>query len=270
MMRLWAVFLCLASLPGVAAERRPVFPPGIKPAGPYAPGVSHGGYLYVSGQGPRDASGKYGDTPEANVRQTLRNIRAIVEAGGLTMEHIAYAQVYLHRSVPRAVMEQVWKETFPRNPPKRLVFAAYRMPLDIPVEINAIAVRDLALKKQASGMVLPSPGGKPGCRKVSGGVICTASGARAEAVEEQTKLTLAGLDELLKLQGYTLADVVATNVRLDNVEEFARMNAAYGAFFPKEAPPTRTTIAPSAPAQSRQARGVRYPALVSVSVLAVK
>ncbi|MCC6293865.1 MAG: hypothetical protein IT164_14540 [Bryobacterales bacterium] len=266
----WLACLCLAASLGMAAERRSVFPPGIKPAGPYAPGVSLGGYLYVSGQGPRDANGKFGDTPEANVRQALRNIRAIVEAGGLTMEHVVYAQVYLHRSVPKAAMERVWKETFPKNPPRREVFAAHRMPLEIPVEINAIAVRDMALRKQASRMVLPSQSGKPGCRKASGGVICTAAGVRAGTVEEQTKLTLAGLDELLKIQGYTLADVVATNVRLDNMDEFAKMNAAYGAFFPKEAPPTRTTVAPSAPAPSRQARGALYPALVSVSVLAVR
>jgi len=266
----WVTVIGVVAVLGVAAERRSVFPPGIKPAGPYSPGVIAGEYLYVSGQGPRDANGKYGDTPDANMRQALRNIRAIVEAGGLTMEHIVFAHVYLHPSVPQSAMEKVWKETFPLNPPKRLVFAAYRLPLDIPVEINAIAARDLAMKKKASKTILPDQNAKPGCHQASGGVICSASATTAGTVEEQTKLIFERMAADLKKAGYTLADAVATNVRLDSVDDFAKMNGAYGAFFPKDAPPTRTTIGPRAPVASREAVNGKYPPLVSVSLLAVK
>lgn len=265
------VFLGLAAMLAIGAERKSVFPPGIKPAGPYSPGVLQGDYLYVSGQGPRDANGKYGDTPEANMRQTLRNIRAIVEAGGLTMEHIAYAHIYLHSSVPKSEMEKVWKETFPKNPPKRLVFAAHRMPLDIPVEINAIAVRDPAMKKQASSK-LRLPGEIPslGCKKAPAGILCSARDATMGTVEEQTKRTMEQLASALALAGYTMADVVATNVQLDSVDDFAKMNGVYGTFFPKDSPPTRTTVGPRPPMTSRAAVDNQYPQLIRVSVLAVK
>jgi 2-iminobutanoate/2-iminopropanoate deaminase len=262
--------VCLAAALVSAAERKPVFPPGIKPAGPYSPGVIDGGYLYASGQGPRDANGKYGDTPEANMRQTLRNIRAIIEAGGATMEHVVFAHVYLSDKVPQAEMEKVWKETFPSNPPKRKVYAAHRLPLDIPVEINAIAVRDLAGKKQGMKIRLPAQDEKDGCRKSPGGVICAASATSAGTVEEQTKLVFERLGSLLAMVGYTLADTVATNVQLDSVDDFAKMNGVYGTFFPKDAPPTRTTIGPKPPVASRAETGGKYPALVRVSLLAVK
>ena len=262
--------LWLAAALVCAAERKSVFPPGIKPAGPYSPGVISGDYLYASGQGPRDANGKYGDTPEANMRQTLRNIKAIIEAGGATMEHIVFAHVYLHPSVPESVMEAVWKETFPKNPPKRLVIAANRLPLDIPVEINAIAVRDLAKRKQGLKMKLPDQKASDGCKKAPGGVICTASVLTAGTTEEQTKLTFEKLGSELAIAGYTLADVVATNVQLDSVDDFAKMNGAYGTFFTKDSPPTRTTVGLHAPAASREAVGGKYPELVRISVLAVK
>ena len=267
-MRRLTVFALIAAFAS-AAERKSVFPPGIRPAGPYSPGVICGDYLYASGQGPRDAEGKYGDTPEANMRQTLRNIRAIIEAGGLTMEHVVFAHVYLSAKVPRSEMEKVWRETFPSNPPKRLVFSAHRLPLDIPVEINAIAVRDLS-KKKASKMRLPAQDDKDGCRKVPGGVICTGSAATGSTVEEQTKLTFEKMGSALAIAGYTLADAVATNVQLNNVDDFAKMNGVYGTFFPKDAPPTRTTIAPNAPVAARAASDGAYPIFVRVSLLAVK
>ena len=54
---------------------------------------------------------------------------------------------------------------------KRLVIAANRLPLDIPVEINAVAVRDLAKRKQGLKMKLPDQKASDGCKKATGGVI---------------------------------------------------------------------------------------------------
>src|SRR6185295_11687151 len=85
----------LSSAPGAGAEKRAIAPAGIKPIGPYSPGILAGDFLYVSGQGGRDADGKLPDTIEGQARQTLQNVKAIVEAAGLTMEHVVYCQVYL-------------------------------------------------------------------------------------------------------------------------------------------------------------------------------
>ena len=68
---------------------------GPQPDGPYSPGLWAGDYLYVSGIGPRDASGKVVTGFEAQTRQVLDNVKAVVEAAGLTMEHVVYTHVYL-------------------------------------------------------------------------------------------------------------------------------------------------------------------------------
>jgi 2-iminobutanoate/2-iminopropanoate deaminase len=54
-----------------------------------------GDFLYVSGQGARDRDGRLPDTVDAQVRQTLENVKTVVEAAGLTLEHVVYSQVYL-------------------------------------------------------------------------------------------------------------------------------------------------------------------------------
>jgi len=85
----------LFGAPGAGAEKRAIAPPGVKPVGPYSPGILVGDYLYVSGQGGRDAAGTLSPTVEGQTRQTLQNVKAIVEAAGLTMEHVVYSQVYI-------------------------------------------------------------------------------------------------------------------------------------------------------------------------------
>src|SRR5690349_16281453 len=95
MRNLTLVILLLAlSLP--AAEKKVVSPAGgPPPVGPYSPGILAGDYLYVSGQGAAKADGTFPSTPEEQVSQCLANVRRIVEAAGLTMDHVAYAQVYM-------------------------------------------------------------------------------------------------------------------------------------------------------------------------------
>src|SRR2546426_72701 len=130
-----------------AAERRVIFPPGAKPVGPYSPGLFVGDFLYVSGQGARQADGKIPASPADQVRQSLENVKSIIDAAGLTMEHIVYTQVYLHSSVSYDDLNRAWTQVFPKNPPARATLGVYRMPVETPVEVNAVAVRDLARKK---------------------------------------------------------------------------------------------------------------------------
>src|SRR5262245_52406325 len=87
--------LTAAAQPASAAQRRVIAPPGSKPVGPYSLGIMVGDFLYVSGQGARDRDGRLPDTVEGQVRQTLDNVKGIVEAAGLTLEHVVYTQVYL-------------------------------------------------------------------------------------------------------------------------------------------------------------------------------
>jgi enamine deaminase RidA (YjgF/YER057c/UK114 family) len=114
---LCGVVVALSGALGAGAEKRAIAPAGVKPIGPYSPGILAGDFLYVSGQGGRDAEGKLPATIEGQARQTLQNVKSIVEAAGLTMEHVVYCQVYLDDMAHHDVMDRVWKEFFAKAPP---------------------------------------------------------------------------------------------------------------------------------------------------------
>src|SRR5262245_38833152 len=117
-MRFWITALMLmSSLP--AAERRAVTPPGVKPIGPYSPGILTSDFLYVSGQGARNPEGQMAADQEGQLRQMFENVKKIVEGAGLTMEHVVYTQVYLMDPTDEGPLNKVWKEYFPKMPPAR-------------------------------------------------------------------------------------------------------------------------------------------------------
>src|SRR5439155_645024 len=146
-MRSHGVLLLWVAAIGAAAERRVIFPPGAKPIGPYSPGILAGDFLYVSGQGARGPNGQTPASFDEQVAQSLENVKAIVEAAGLTMEHVVYTHVYLDNMANYDAMNRVYARYFQRTPPARATVGVYHMPIDTPVEINAVAVRDLANKK---------------------------------------------------------------------------------------------------------------------------
>lgn len=109
----------------------------------HSPGVDAGGYLYVSGQGPRRSDGSLPATFEAQVRQALENVKSVVQTAGLTMDHVVYTQVYLEDISKYQEVNRVFAEVFGKTPPARAVLGVAKLP-DPPVQINAIAVRSLA------------------------------------------------------------------------------------------------------------------------------
>src|SRR5437879_4078239 len=142
------LLVTLLSLPLPAAEKKVVTPAGgPPPVGPYSPGILAGDYLYVSGQGAANADGTFPEHAQEQAAQCLANVRRIVEAAGLTMDHIVYAQVYLKDLHAADDLDQAWRKVFPNRPPARAMIGAHRMPTDTPVEITVVAVRDLSRKQ---------------------------------------------------------------------------------------------------------------------------
>ena len=111
------------------------------PIGPYTPGTLAGGYLYVAGQGARRPDGTMPEAFDEQVRQTLENVKAIVQAAGLTMEHVVYMHVYMDNMQNFEAMNRTYASYFPKDA-TRAPRWAWRMP-GTPVEINAVAVADL-------------------------------------------------------------------------------------------------------------------------------
>ena len=215
---LFGVVVVFSGAPGAGAEKRAIAPAGIKPIGPYSPGILAGDFLYVSGQGGRDAEGKLPATIEGQARQTLHNVKSIVEAAGMTMEHVVYGQVYLDDMAHHDVMDRVWKEFFAKAPPARAVLGVHKLPTDIAVEINAVAFRDLTRKRPIFPVGYPknlswSPGMIAGNRLYLSGFTGTdlTTGRVPPDPDAQVQLALDNMKQTLAAAGMDFRHVVFVN-----------------------------------------------------------
>jgi 2-iminobutanoate/2-iminopropanoate deaminase len=123
--------------------RRPVSSTGAPAAiGPYSPAVQAGSLLFISGQVPIDpATGAVvGGGIAAETRRVLENVRALVEAGGLTMADVVRTTVYLADLNDFAAMNAVYSEFFQAPCPARSTVQVARLPRDVRIEIDAIAL----------------------------------------------------------------------------------------------------------------------------------
>ena len=245
---LFGVVVAFSGALGAGAEKRAIAPPGIKPIGPYSPGILAGDFLYVSGQGGRDAEGKLPATIEGQARQTLQNVKSIVEAAGLTMEHVVYSQVYLDDMAHYDAMDRVWKEFFAKAPPARAVLGVYKLPTDIAVEINAVAFRDLTRKRPIVPAGYPqnlswSPGMIAGNRLYLSGFMGAdvATGRMPPDPDAQVQLALDNMKQTLAAAGLDFRHVVFVNPYLTD-KASRRMNDIYAKHFEFGNTPARATI----------------------------
>ena len=111
--------------------------------GPYSQAVQAGNTLYVSGQIPIDpATGAFsGDDITAQTRQSLTNVRNILEAAGFTLADVVKTTVLLADIADFATMNAVYAEFFTSDCPARACFAVKDLPKGALVEIEAIACK---------------------------------------------------------------------------------------------------------------------------------
>ena len=140
----WALALA-ACAPAVSGGDRAVVSTPEAPAaiGPYSQAVRVGGTLYVAGQIPLDPrTGRLVEGGiEAQTRQALDNVRAILRAAGFGMQDVVQVQVFLADLGDYAAFNQVYAEYFPSAPPARAVVQVSRIPRDARVEVMVVAAR---------------------------------------------------------------------------------------------------------------------------------
>lgn len=109
--------------------------------GPYSQGVQVGSMLYTAGQGALNpATGKLVEGGvAAETEQVLTNIEAILEAAGTSMANVVKTTVFLTDMADFAAMNEVYARHFADPPPARTTVAVAALPLDIQVEIEAVA-----------------------------------------------------------------------------------------------------------------------------------
>jgi 2-iminobutanoate/2-iminopropanoate deaminase len=114
---------------------------GPKTIGPYSQGVKANGFIFTAGQIALDpASGQLVSGGIAlQTARVLDNLKAIVEAGGSSLDQTVKATVYLRDMNDFAAMNEVYARYFPQNPPVRSTVEAARLPRDVLVEIDVIA-----------------------------------------------------------------------------------------------------------------------------------
>ena len=111
--------------------------------GPYSQAVEVKGTLYISGQVPLNPdTGKLaGDTITEQTEQVLKNIRFIVNAAGYSMKEIVKTTCMLQDMNDFAEMNKTYEKFFPDNYPARAAYEVARLPLNVKIEIEAIAAR---------------------------------------------------------------------------------------------------------------------------------
>ena len=246
--RFWVAAFMFASTFAAQAQIRAVTSPKIQSDRFSSPAVDAGDYVYISGQGPQSPDGKASPIFDEQVRQTLNNIKAAVEAAGLTMSNVVYTQVYLADISNYDEMNRIFGEYFPTTPPARAVLGVAAVPQSS-IEINAVAVRDLAGRRAisltnskstdtASAGVLTHDrlfvSGMSGADPLTGKV--------PEDPAAQVDLALDRMQGVLKAAGLEMANMVFVNPYLTSEIPGRVMNQHYARRFEFGNTPARATI----------------------------
>ena len=109
--------------------------------GAYSQATTNGDVLFTAGQIPMTPDGDLLDDEAIDVqtRQSLENVKAILEQEGLTMQDVLKVTVFLDDIDDFEEMNAAYKEYFHDNPPARSAVEAGNLPKDVGVEIEAIA-----------------------------------------------------------------------------------------------------------------------------------
>jgi 2-iminobutanoate/2-iminopropanoate deaminase len=109
--------------------------------GPYSQAVKSGNLIFVSGQVPvNPQTGEITGGTKEQTRQVLENLDAVLLAAGASLAQVMKTTVFLKNLDDFTVMNEVYKEYFPQEPPARSTVEVSRIPRGSLVEIEAIAV----------------------------------------------------------------------------------------------------------------------------------
>ena len=115
---------------------------GPKAIGPYSQAIRANGFVFVSGQIPLDPATQQlvaGDV-QAQTERVLENLKGIVEAAGSSLDRVVRVTVFLADMNEFAAMNEVYGRYFQNQSPARSTVQVARLPRDVRVEIDVIAL----------------------------------------------------------------------------------------------------------------------------------
>ncbi len=109
--------------------------------GPYSQGIITGNLLFASGQVPLDP--ETGSVVEGGIKEqahrVFQNIRAIMEAAGISMDNVVKTDVFIKDMNDFAAVNEVYAEYFTKPYPARSCVEVARLPKDVLIEVETIA-----------------------------------------------------------------------------------------------------------------------------------
>lgn len=108
------------------------------PIGPYSQAIRAGQFLYCSGQIPLDPASGQVTSPEiqAQTQRVMENVKAVVEAAGLTLDHVVKTTIFLKNMGDFPKVNEVYGTYFKGVPPARSTVEVARLPKDVLVEVE--------------------------------------------------------------------------------------------------------------------------------------
>lgn len=109
--------------------------------GPYSQGIKAGNLVFTSGQLPiNPVTGELITEIKAAAKQSLENVKAILEAAGTSMDNAVKVTVFLKDMNDFAAVNEVYAEYFTENAPARSAVQVAKLPKDGVIEIEAVAI----------------------------------------------------------------------------------------------------------------------------------
>lgn len=135
--------LCAVATAASAASRSVVVPEKApKAVGPYSQGIAAGGFVYTSGQLPLDpATDTMPEGIEAQARQSLDNVKAVLEAAGSGLDKVVKVTIFVKDLNDFSKVNAIYATYFTQDPPARSCVEVARIPKDALIEIEAVAIK---------------------------------------------------------------------------------------------------------------------------------
>lgn len=211
---------------------------------PFSAAAKGDGLIYVAG-----TIAAQGDI-KAQAKAVLTSMGQTLTKAGSSLSMVASVNVYLKNAADAAAMTEVWRETFPKNPPARTTVVADFVVPGALVEMSAVAI------PTGGERVAITPAGwstaNPYSYAIKSGDSLFLAGMVSRGVKDnqpidgdmtaQMNTIMANAGELLKAAGFGFEHVVANRVYITDGTKFGEMNKAYVPHFPKDPPARATTI----------------------------
>ena len=111
--------------------------------GPYSQAIRAGNFVFASGQlGTNPQTGKLQEGVEAQARQALANVQAVLAASGVGVENVVKVTLFLANMADFAKVNAIYGEVFHHEPPARSTIQVAALPLGGLVEIEVVALAE--------------------------------------------------------------------------------------------------------------------------------